>query len=134
MKTFAFLGINDLYDEYKKAGIAGISCGKYNGYVGIIDGDGLPLSCQGGHDEDDYENSLDSKVDVHGGITFDGKFDETDSIIPLTEIPADWWKYRIIGFDCANFGDTEENCPFEFVKEETLRLQRQMEEIINKEI
>lgn len=69
-----------------------------------------------------------------GGITFDGKFDETDSIIPITEIPADWWKYRIVGFDCASFGDTEENCPFEFVKEETLRLQRQMEEIINKEI
>lgn len=67
MKTFAFLGINNLYDEYKKAGIAGISCGKYNGYVGIIGGDGLPLSYQGGHDEDDYDESLDNKVDVHGG-------------------------------------------------------------------
>ena len=134
MKTFAFLRTNHLYDKYKKAGFAGISCGKYNGYVGIIGGDSVPLSCQGKRSYEDYDNSLDSKVDVHGGITFDGKFDETDSIIPITEIPADWWKYRIVGFDCASFGDTEENCPFEFVKEETLRLQRQMEEIINKEI
>lgn len=129
MKTFAFLGINNLYDEYKKAGIAGISCGKYNGYVGIIGGDSVPLSCQGKRNYEDYDNSLDSKVDVHGGITFDGNFDETDSIIPITEIPADWWKYRIIGFDCANFGDTEENCPFEFVREETLRLLKQIDKL-----
>lgn len=134
MKTFAFLGINNLYDEYKRAGIAGISCGKYNGYVGIIDGDSVPLSCQGKHSYKNYDNSLDSKVDVHGGITFDGNFDETDSIIPITKIPADWWKYRIVGFDCASFGDTEDNRPFEFAKQEALSLQRQMEEIINKEI
>ena len=123
METFAFLGINALYDEYKKVGI---SCGKYNGYVGIIDGDSVPLSCQGKHS---YEDSLDSKVDVHGGITFDGKFDETDSIIPITEIPADWWKYRIVGFDCASFGDTEKTCPFEFVREETLRLLKQIDKL-----
>jgi hypothetical protein len=132
MKTFAFLGINNLYDEYKRAGIAGISCGRYNGYVGIIEGAGVPLSRQGGCE--DYETSLDNLVSVHGGITFDGKFDKGEEIIPLTETPADWWKYRIVGFDCANFGDTEDNCPFEFAKQEALNLQRQMEEIINKEI
>ncbi|WP_462375837.1 hypothetical protein [Segatella buccae] len=44
METFAFLRTNHLYDEFKKAGIAGISCGRYNGYVGIIEGAGVPLS------------------------------------------------------------------------------------------
>ena len=65
MKTFAFLRTNRLYDEYKKMGITGISCGKYNGYVGIIDGNSVPLSCQGKHSYEDYDKSLDSKVDIH---------------------------------------------------------------------
>lgn len=130
MKTFTFLRESPLCDEYRKMGILGMSCGRYNGYVGIIDDAGVPLSRQGGCE--DYETSLDNLVSVHGGITFDGKFDKGEEIIPLTETPADWWKYRIVGFDCASFGDTEENCPFEFVKQEALSLQRQIEEIINK--
>ena len=81
MKTFSFLRINPLCEDYKKIGITAISCGRYNGYVGIIDGDSL---------------SLDNRVIAHGGITFDGKFGGAEDIIPLTEIPSDWWKYRIV--------------------------------------
>ena len=114
MRTFAFLRINPLFEDYKKIGITTISCGRYNGYVGIIGGDNL---------------SLENRVLVHGGINFDGKFGGTEEIIPLTEIPADWWKYRIVGFGCAHFGDTEDNCPFEFVREETMRLRKQIERL-----
>lgn len=114
MKTFAFLTVNPLCEDYKNTGITAMSCGRYNGYVGIIGGDNL---------------SLDNRVIVHGGITFDGKFGGAEEIIPLTEIPADWWKYRIVGFDCAQFGDTEENCPFEFVRKEAMRLQEQIERL-----
>lgn len=128
MKTFAFLRVSPLYDEYKKTGITSVSCGRYNGYVGIINGDSVPLSEIGGCE--DYDNSLDNMVVVHGGITFDGKFGGAEEIIPLTEIPADWWKYRIVGFDCAHLGDTEENCPYEFVRDETTSLQKQIEQLI----
>ena len=115
MKTFAFLTVNPLCEDYKKIGLTAMSCGRYNGYVGIIGEDNL---------------SLDNRVIVHGGITFDGKFGGAEEIIPLTEIPDDWWKYRIVGFDCAYFGDTEETCPFEFVREETINLQKQIEQLI----
>lgn len=115
MKTFAFLTVNPLCEDYKKTGITAMSCGRYNGYVGIIGGDNL---------------SLENRVLVHGGITFDGKFGGAEEIIPLTEIPADWWKYRIVGFDCAHWKDTGENCPFEFVREETMRLRKQIERLI----
>ena len=117
MKTFAFLAVNPLCEDYKNTGITEMSCGRYNGYVGIIGGDNL---------------SLDNRVVVHGGITFDGQFGGAEEIIPITEIPADWWKYRIVGFDCAHFGDTEETCPFEFVREETMRLKKQIERLIKK--
>ena len=129
MRTFAFLRINPLCEDYKKIGITAISCGRYNGYVGIIDGDSVPLSYQR-ENSNDSRPRLDDMVLVHGGITFDGKFGGADDIIPLTEIPADWWEYRIIGFDCAHWKDTEENCPFEFVKEEALRLRKQIEQLI----
>ena len=129
MKTFAFLRINPLCEEYRKMGMQGLSCGRYNGYVGIIDGDNVPLSYQGWNSNHN-RLPLDDMVFVHGGITFDGKFCDAEDIIPLTEIPADWWKYRIVGFGCAHWKDTEENCPFEFVKEEALRLRKQIEQLI----
>ena len=129
MKTFAFLRINPLCEEYRKMGIQGLSCGRYNGYVGIIDGDNVPLSYQG-ENSNDNRPRLDDMVLVHGGITFDGKFGGAEEIIPLTEIPDDWWKYRIVGFVCAHFRDTEENCPFEFVREETMSLRKQIEQLI----
>ena len=127
MKTFAFLRANPLCKEYRKMGVQGLSCGRYNGYVGIIDGDSVPLSYQG---ENSNGLPLDDMVFVLGGITFDGKFGRAVDIIPLTEIPADWWEYRIIGFDCAHWKDTEENCPFEFVREEAMRLREQIERLI----
>lgn len=130
MKTFVFLAESSLYKGYKKTSILDLRCGRYNGYVGIIDGDNIPLSYD--NSNVNYDNSLDARVEVHGGITFDDRLSKEQSIIPITEIPVDWWKYRIVGFDCAHLGDTEENCPFEFAKEEALRLQKQIEEIINK--
>lgn len=59
----------------------------YCGYVGIKDANSLPNSIEGGIDMfDDFEHSLDSKISVHGGITYDNTFSERVSIIPLTDI------------------------------------------------
>lgn len=128
MKTFAFLRESPLHERYRQSNHPLISCGKYNGYVGIMD-DSLPLSEISDVSCNDYYSLLDSMVDVHGGLTFDGNFDEDEPIIPLTEIPAEWWMYRIVGFDCAHLGDTDEKWTFERTKKETLRFRTQIEKI-----
>lgn len=55
-----------------------------------------------------YDNIL---VNIHGGLTF-GHYDETE----------DMW---VIGFDTSHHGDNLENCPFEYVKEQCIYLQKQ---------
>jgi len=129
--VFAFLMESPLWTFYKqeKKSYLGLTTGRYNGYVGF-EGT-LPQSRQGGADYED-DNALDNQITVHGGITFDGKFSKKSGLIPLTNIPEDWYKYRIVGFDCAHWNDTEENCSFEFTKEETLSLLKQIKELINK--
>ena len=133
IKTFAFLVKNPFYEKYgvemKEHGING---GLYNGYVGF--NEILPLSYQGGASSDFKDNKgkvLDDYIHVHGGITFDSKFNEMRSIVPLTEIPQNWYCYRIIGFDCLHFADTEENCPIDYIKDQTLKLKEQIDKLIN---
>ena len=85
---------------------------------------------------------------VHGGITFSepviypdkmhgigirkefiGKrnliLEEAEFITENTEIGDDWW---IFGFDTFHFNDDKISCDKEYVIQETLNLQRQLEE------
>lgn len=126
MEVFAFL---------RKLPLAGTTdCGEYNGYVGIIN-DILPDSFMSSRDFDEIE--LDDLIDVHGGITFDNKnrrneiIWDKEPIIPLTAIPDKWYQYRIIGFDCAHFGDNKELWGFEVTKAETKHMMEQILKLIN---
>ena len=127
MKTFAFLRENPCYDTRAKRGCP---CGQYNGYVGIIDRELTPTP----HPElfGAYISRSGKEISVHGCITYDsymGDFEiPHDGIIPLTEMPDEWWQYQVVGFDCNHWGDTPDKWPFEEVKKETLDLQRQIEE------
>lgn len=128
IKVFAFMKESPLFKKYEgRLKEIGLDGGRYNGYV-AFNAD-LPDSWQG-LTSFDREDVLDNMVDVHGGITFDSHFLEKSSIIPLTEIPDDWYKYRAIGFDCAHAYDTEEEWTFESTKMETLNLYNQIKEII----
>ena len=104
--------------------------GEYNGYV-AFDNE-LPLSWQGGKDQDD-ETALDNFVNVHGGITLDGSMESFmgDSIIPITALPDPdrLEKFRVIGFDTLHYGDTEKEWSFDRTKEETLQLMKQIENL-----
>ena len=103
----------------------------YCGYVGVKDDSKIPHSIQGDLSMlDDYPNSLDAKISVHGGITFDGTWKETTLIIPLTDIPVDWYKYHCYGFDFNHYADESIAMDFEYAKSEALSMKRQMEELI----
>lgn len=79
---------------------------------------------------DDYSNSLDAQISVHGGITFDGTWKEITSIIPLTDISVDWYKYHCYGFDFNHYNDGPIAMNFEYAKDEALAMKRQIEELI----
>lgn len=125
---FAFLAVSPLWIKVKNFAFPTplLSCkfGKYNGYIGfsenklklpnLIDNDGL--------------------FDVHGGISFDGNFTEEKEIIPITEMPKYWWKYRIIGFDYAHGIEGESSVTFSDVKKETLSLYKQIKNAINEQL
>lgn len=125
MKTFAFIrkithSFQNPHQNYY-----------YCGYVGIIDDSKIPLSVQADNDFNNKE-ALDYKVEVHGGITFDSKFNVITSIIPLTEIPQNWYKYRCIGFDLNHYNDDNNNIStnYDFCVSETFRLKEQIENLI----
>ena len=71
------------------------SGGKYNGYVGIIE-DTTNIV--------DYTDprlfDTDYYINVHGGVTFDGTLKPDTFILPLTDIPENWYNYRVVGSDC----------------------------------
>ena len=127
MKTFAFLRESP---RYGKKYSRNSPCGRYNGYVGIIDRGLTPTAHEGLFG--DYIAASGKIISVHGHITYDSNASDFkiphDGIIPLTEIPNEWWQYQVVGFDCGHWGDTPEKWPFEEVKKETLDLQRQIEE------
>lgn len=103
----------------------------YCGYVGVEDGSKIPHSIQGDLDMfDDYDNSLDAQISVHGGITFDGKWEENTSIIPITDIPKNWYKYHCYGFDFNHCEDEPIAMNFEYAKQEVLNMKEQMEKLI----
>lgn len=131
MKTFAFLRENPCYGTRAKKGCP---CGQYNGYVGIVDKEHTPTWHPKAFGS--YVSVSGKIISVHGGITYDSSMGDFeiphDGIIPLTEMPNEWWQYQVVGFDCNHWGDTPEKWPFEEVKKETLHLQRQIEDIAGK--
>ena len=103
----------------------------YCGYVGIEDDSKIPHSIQGDLSIfDDYDNSLDAQISVHGGITFDGKWKENTPIIPITDIPKNWYKYHCYGFDFNHCNDESIAMDFEYAKQEVLSMKEQMEKLI----
>ena len=103
----------------------------YCGYIGVEDDSKIPHSIQGDLDVfDDYDNSLDAQISVHGGITFDGKWEENTTIIPITDIPKNWYKYHCYGFDLHHCDDEPIAMDFEYAKQEVLSMKEQMEKLI----
>lgn len=103
----------------------------YCGYVGVKDNSMLPKSCQSSIKVlDDYSNSLDAKISVHGGITFDGTWEMDTPIIPISDIPIDWYTYHYYGFDLNHCNDKPIAMNFEYAKQEVLSMKKQMEELI----
>lgn len=103
----------------------------YCGYVGVKNNSMLPKSIQANINMlDDYSNSLDVKISVHGGITFDGTWRMNTPIIPISDIPADWHTYHYYGFDLNHYDDKPIATNFEYAKQEVLNMKKQMEELI----
>lgn len=98
-----------------------ISCGYSNGYVAV------PKS----HPwfGKSYVGEIENQIDVHGGITFSGKFKTTKNLIMINKgdkLPDDYW---VFGFDTMHYLDNLETCNKDFCISETLRLKRQLEKI-----
>lgn len=105
----------------------------YCGYVGVKDASMIPESVQGNIAMvDSFDKALDDYISVHGGITFDGDFEENTSIIPITDIPVDWYKYHAYGFDLAHCDDERNGIcmNFDYAKEQALSMKEQMERLI----
>lgn len=98
-------------------------CGTHNGYVAIPPTNkyyNMPFK------------ELEEKISVHGGVTWFkpaslSRFilKDAEFISDNTEIGDDW---KIVGFDTFHFNDDEISCDKEYVIQETLDLQRQLEE------
>lgn len=106
----------------------------YCGYVGVAQeyADLLPLAYISTVSMEHDGAMLDDFVDVHGGITFSGKFTDTTPIIPVTRIPPYYHKYHWYGFE-LNFhddavGGISKN--FEYCKKEVLSLMEQIKKLI----
>lgn len=127
----AFLRMNPFHHRLNPNKPSYIEGGEYNGYVAFDDD--LPPSWQGKADFSE-ENVLDHMVAVHGGITFDESMSEIldEPIIPLTAIPEPevLKNFRAIGFDTVHHGDTLDKWPIDKVKEETLRLMKQIQNLV----
>lgn len=110
--------------------IVGVFGYHYCGYVGIKENDKVPRSLQGGG----TGYTLDDEISVHGGITFDGHFNQENSIIPITNIPEDWYTYHCYGFDLNHYNDicSGINMDFEYAKKEVIRMKEQMEALLDR--
>ena len=115
-RLFAFITENPLSHNPLFSG------GKYNGYVGIIEDTTNVV---------DYTDprlfDTDFYINVHGGVTFDGTLKPDTFILPLTDIPENWYNYRIVGFDCNHSFDKNKERPLDYVKEQTMSMINQIE-------
>lgn len=76
-----------------------------------------------------YVGEIENQIEVHGGITFSGKFPISNDLIMIEEgdkLPEDNW---VFGFDTAHYGDNLDNCSEVFCISETLKLKEQLEKI-----
>lgn len=64
-------------------------------------------------------------IDIHGGLTYSGIVTSPYGV-PEEVIEKEMW---VFGFDCAHYGDTQENCPKEFVIAETKSLKEQLSKV-----
>lgn len=126
MKTIAFINstVNKKFAE--NYDMTHLTCGEANGYVAVP-----PEHPLYGKDFNDIDD-----INVHGGLTCSGHISEyfmedMEFISDATEVPSGWW---ILGFDTMHDGDNNVNWPKERVKEETLRLQEQLEKIMEMKI
>ena len=86
----------------------------------------------------------DIEVNVHGGLTYAKKFNSKNFLawVDNREIGGDitlnnfekFNNYWIIGFDTNHYGDSEYNCPKQYVLKETYNLLEQFLDDNNKEI
>ena len=115
-RLFAFITENPLSHNHLFSG------GKYNGYVGIIEDTTNVV---------DYTDprlfDTDYYINVHGGVTFDGTLKPDTFILPLTDIPDNWYNYRVVGFDCNHSCDKNKERPLDYVKEQTMSMMNQIE-------
>lgn len=106
----------------------------YCGYVGVTQkyADLLPLAYISTISMEHDEAMLDDFVDVHGGITFSGKFTDTTPIIPVTRIPPYYHKYHWYGFDLNRHDDVVGGIStnFKYCKKEVLSLMEQIKKLI----
>lgn len=127
-KTVVFLRCivrNDLIHHY--CGYIGIS----NENVLIINNE-LEKTIDNENKEWLMYDAIADKISVHGGITFTGTFSKKTSIIPISNMPNDWYKYHYYGFDLDHYGDDASGIStnFEYAVKETLRMKKQLEEFI----
>lgn len=122
MKTIAFIN-STINNKYNKQLLPELQCGEANGYVAISPEHPLYYL---------EEYKTDEVLDVHGGITWDNKFNinhfkDIEFITPnVNSIPEDW---RVFGFDTMHIDDNPNNWNKEKVIKETLDLQQQLEEL-----
>ena len=115
-RLFAFV------TEHPLSHKSGFRGGKYNGYVGIIeDTTNIPSYTDSRIFDTDYY------IKVHGGVTFDGTLKSDTFILPLTDVPENWFDYRVIGFDCNHSGDKNKEWSLDYVKEQTMSMMHQIE-------
>lgn len=108
----------------------------YNGFVGVRNDSLLPPTKKYLQYRNDnfIGNTLDSFISVHNGITIDVKIVPWNvSIIPVTDIPKDWWRYHLYGFSLNTNKDKELNINnnYEYAVKEVYHLRNQIEKLLN---
>lgn len=65
-------------------------------------------------------------------LLFYGKFDKHNPIIPISNIPDNWYEYTYYGFDLNHYNDNKSDIStnFEYAVKETLNIQKLLEELI----
>ena len=111
-----------------------MNAAEYNGYVGF---NRELITDYTGYDPIDFTEFPDT-VKVQGVIMFDTErgtceFTKRTPIIPLTEIPVDFYKYRIIGFSCQKPTNDGDMYDFESIKDETMFLYDKIVKLIEHE-
>lgn len=122
-KVIAFLRcVNTPYNNY------------FCGYVGVKDNSMLPKCFQNSGLEETVNGEilLDDLIHVHKGIRYAGTFNCYNPVIPITDIPSDYYKYYYYGFDLSHAGDEEICNDYQYAKAEVLSMKEQMEKLIDR--